>query len=1167
MWGLFFFGNEAAASPVGSPLEHLRNLVRSSPERRKQAQQYFRAQGPRALPWLRKALRSPNPRLRREVLRLLRPLKHAALPAAPELLEILAYASGPLRLATVDVLLRIGPSLLPTVNAIAQDPTAPDAKRTAAVLLIGYFGAPSWSSTPLLIEIIREEDDARLRNVAIWAVGRIGPLAKQAIPILLYALTVRRLTKNTIVALSKMGPAVLPHLRPLLYSPSPHMRRRIIKVVGHLGSIGFSLRLPLINSLNDHYPSIRRAAAKSLLAMGPRVIPALRLAIREGHWRKKANIAYTIGLFKEKAIPAQGELVQAAQDPAWQVRRSAAFALGSLGPQARQASTALFGLLYDPSFRVRQHSLIALKKLHLPMKELQPPIEKLFETSRDPYDLHLGLQLLTVPSLRTKRLAAARKLLRFAKMVKQIDYALKEIRSFGPAAVSALPELMDAIERRELASQQREISRTLLAIGAPALPMLLSILRGKHHQLQRRTLQVAGYLRGFSEKILPELKRLSKDSPFHIASTAMLSLGRLRQKGKAGLPVLRLALYSKDYRYRLTASRSLRMMGDAAESLLPDIQVLTHDIHWGIREQAMRLLGQLPLSSKNRSNVFERLQQGLLDEDQIVRRYALTGLIQQGYPSELLRRILHRHLLDSSYKVRKLAIRTLKKISPQEDPQKLIRAYRRAQRFVMRRALPPKQRQLALYVDRAPNQQVLARWGEIEALGTKGLSLLRYTLTHHRRSVQIQTLQTLYKMGSVVSPLFPNAIALMGNPRTDSQVQRGLIRLLQQDIRHALPLLKQALHSPDVKIAREACATLADIPQYTSSLIPSLIFTLRRRYVWNEARRALIQQKQKALPLLFQALDHPHLLIRARVLEILSHQPQHLVPILPKLRAALKHPFLQMRWKATDTLQKIGPAALPALPDLIPLLHDRESFVRWRAARAIGEIGPRAAKAIPALLRRLDTKDRRLKKYLRLSLKKIGGPQDPKQLFQSLQHPLPDVRAYAARILAQLQEDAAPALPTLQKAFRDPSQKVRKLAILAYAQIAPPSAKSLSTLLNGMLDAHPTEHPAYHLALRALLKRNPNLADSLQPLQSSSLRPLREAAKLALAQEPVDAPTSQPSSRPTSSTSQPSSSTLRPTSLQPTSLRPFSPTSQPSPPPKKPIYPTSQPMLRSRPLR
>ncbi len=1114
--GCMAFLASACTSPVAqTPMLHaqkLRELLDPSPTKRLQAQRHFRRRGAQALPWLRRALQTPNAALHLAVLPLLQKLGPAALPAAPELFLLAHKSKGPLRTQAIQTLRSIGPQLLPSLQAIAKDETLPIHHRTLSLFILGSLGAPAWPSTPMLIEIVREEADLRLRNAAIFALGRIGPLAQQALPTLLETLKIRRLAGQSIEAIARMGPIILPTVRELLHSPSSDLRRRAVKIAGKLGSLAFPFRIRLIALLNDPHESTRQASAKTLHRIGPRTLPALRIALQEGHWRQRANAAYTLGLFGPKALPALSDLIRATLASTWQIRRTSAWALGKIGPQAHSAAPALFALLYDPSFQVRQHALRSLPKLKLAPTTLQPPLERFLHNTKDPEDLLSAARLLSATTTQSSHFFAWKKLLHIAQKERHVFFALRALHHHPNRLASILPDITAALDRFGTRRVQAQITQILRTLGPLALPAVLSILRGQHHRIQMRTIRIIGRLPHLSQNWLPELLDLAQNAPFTISRQSLFSLGRLQINAPSVIALLRQTLHSTDFRYRAIATQAIELMGANALPLLQDLFEATRDIHWEVRQDAVRILGKiLPHNTLHEKNVQDRLQQALTDEDFLVRNEALKSLLLRRPSRTLLLALLHKHLRDPSPVVQKTAALALRALDPKQDPQALLRAYHRAQRFLMRKAIPTKQQPLAAFLDHAPAHQKLDRWNEIEEHAPHNLSLLAYALTHSNRSVQDKAIQDLQTRGNSVSSLFPHIIQLMGEPRTDSSLQQKLIALLQQDLPKALIHLQRALHSPNARIAREACATLAQIPQHATPLVPNLIFALRRRHAWHEARRALIQQKARALPDLLRAIEHPHLLIRARVIEILSFQPQALLPLLPRLRKALQHSFTQLRWKATEALTRLGPAALPALDDLIQLLEDRNAFVRWRAARAIGVLGPPAAKAIPALLQQLDAPDPQLKQAARIALKKLGGPQDIEQLRRSLSHKNPNIRAYAARILSQIQEDAAPAIPDLQRAFRDASPRVRHLALRAYAQAVTPSTAALSRLLDATLQAPDPSHPAYTHALLLLLQRAPSLLDTLQPLRSSPERPLRQIVLQVFAQ--LQSPTSQPTSR------------------------------------------------------
>jgi HEAT repeat protein len=116
----------------------------------------------------------------------------------------------------------------------------------------------------------------------------------------------------------------------------------------------------LVEALHHADEDVRRAAARSLGAIGPQALPAIEEAIVGKDPRTSREAAEALGFLGAPAIPALTAALRHA-DP--QVRRIAARALGRLGPQANQARSALLEAVSDLDPAVRDTAADALQRV------------------------------------------------------------------------------------------------------------------------------------------------------------------------------------------------------------------------------------------------------------------------------------------------------------------------------------------------------------------------------------------------------------------------------------------------------------------------------------------------------------------------------------------------------------------------------------------------------------------------------------------------------------------------------------------------------------------------------------------------------------------------------------------------------------------------------------
>lgn len=107
------------------------------------------------------------------------------------------------------------------------------------------------------------------KYAAIHAVGKIGPEAKEAIPILIETIReVRNRDRRILVACNKallgMGKEIVPHMISLLKDDTWEMRRGAAWILGKLGPDAKEAVPALTEALNDANPSVRLQAQESL---------------------------------------------------------------------------------------------------------------------------------------------------------------------------------------------------------------------------------------------------------------------------------------------------------------------------------------------------------------------------------------------------------------------------------------------------------------------------------------------------------------------------------------------------------------------------------------------------------------------------------------------------------------------------------------------------------------------------------------------------------------------------------------------------------------------------------------------------------------------------------------------------------------------------------------
>jgi HEAT repeat protein len=206
----------------------------------------------------------------------------------------------------------------------------------------------SKAAVPALLEVITYKyyDDP---GWAIWALGRIGPEGKAAIPALVdiyfhdKSWCVQAYTKDALVG---MGEAVVPALLQILDEEKDEddwgRRWRAVGLLGCLGPKAKDAVPALLGCLKDSHAPVRECAVISLGRIGPMAkdaVPALIQILRD-----RGGL-----LDNAKTIESR--------------RGDAAEALGNIGPEAKSAIPDLMKGLKDKSPAIRSRAAEALRNI------------------------------------------------------------------------------------------------------------------------------------------------------------------------------------------------------------------------------------------------------------------------------------------------------------------------------------------------------------------------------------------------------------------------------------------------------------------------------------------------------------------------------------------------------------------------------------------------------------------------------------------------------------------------------------------------------------------------------------------------------------------------------------------------------------------------------------
>jgi HEAT repeat protein len=399
--------------------------------------------------------------------------------------------------------------------------TKPASERSEAAWALTYFGPAAKAAVPDLLEIMRIHKDDELQLNSVEALGRIGPDAAPAVPLLIKRLInqhcllgeggviIERVEGNPKYALARIGgPAVLA-LIAVLNGPDAETRPCAVEILAMIGRPS-KVAVPALTRLLREGSVTQRYAARALGRIGPdatQAVPDLYSLLclkREDSLFKNlpryesweiVNAMARIGVLP---IP---KLVDVFLNEG---SSAAAYDLSMLGPMASSAVPPLQRALNDPRPDVRIQAAIALAFI-------DPSIPEALTVLIDAFERHPS-DALEVP------LALAR---------------------LGPHAKSALPRLFRLVEKGET---PRGLVQALFRIdpeGQQCVPALIAALKHRDSYVVEASAECLGLLGPRAAASVPALTELATGGfhePFANSNPRRSAAKALRRIGSAARP-------------------------------------------------------------------------------------------------------------------------------------------------------------------------------------------------------------------------------------------------------------------------------------------------------------------------------------------------------------------------------------------------------------------------------------------------------------------------------------------------------------------------------------------------------------------------------------------------------------------------------------------------------
>jgi HEAT repeat protein len=339
-----------------------------------------------------------------------------------------------------------------------------------------------------------------------------------------------------------------------------------------------------VRGLKDADASVRQRAAEFLGYLRPTdeaSIAALVIALDDAEPAVRSQTATTLGQIGEPAMPA---LIQTLKKGTANSRVAASDALYRLGPTAKTALPELIGLVSDNTngTEVRCHAAATIGRIGAAGKEAVPALLDTLKSGDDPLRQQAALALAAVAPEQEKVVNALIVALKDEKYPTGRHAAMQALTTLGPAAKTAIPDLLAVVKSTESPATFRKMAVEALGNMRPeaknAVPALLEVLKDKKQpELVRSTAaRNLGRFGDSSKTVLPVFGELLRDPdlPAELAGAMVNGLGTM---GKDGVPGLADAVKQGNSLTRRVAISQLGELGNVAKPALPALQEAAKD--------------------------------------------------------------------------------------------------------------------------------------------------------------------------------------------------------------------------------------------------------------------------------------------------------------------------------------------------------------------------------------------------------------------------------------------------------------------------------------------------------------------------------------------------------------------------------------------------------------
>lgn len=839
-----------------------------------------------------------------------------------------------------------------------------------------------------------------------------------------------------------------------LRSEKAEDRLRAARELRQMGIAAMPATDALIESLSDSDWRVAEVSRSTVAALARHALPKLVSALQSAQPRQRAAAVRALGLcspLPESAVDAIRAAAEADADRT--VRVEALRALGSVRQNAQELVPILIRELNGADPEVSAVACEALAALGPQGSVAAPEIAQRLTKATIVHERLLLLR--TLQASRSDDLAVSAAVLRCLQDsdARVRENAARFVQAVLPRNAETIPELTKAVKDKN-AEVRRAAIEALGALG-PRATEAIPTLVGTLHETYWFACEdaAAKALASMGEPAVLALLDVASQPEQERAQAAMAALKTIVDRDASALFS---ALKSGNPELRASALRVSNFAADF-DAMLPALLDSLADSSTSVRAAAAEVL------AVRGPGILIHIKPALTDERWLVRAGVVSLLAHHGSSSNVLvQEELLAAALDAHPEVRRNAFRGLKDVSARGP--KITEA--------LTNGLRDEQIGVRLEVASA-----------IEGLGgnSEHASLLIVLLKSNLANARAAAAAALGHCEADSALLLNELSALLNDSSHDvrAAVLRGLSKLELKDPK-VREKIYPALQDASALVRAEAIACLGvkgDVPEQIKLM--SIGIADKEGRVRIQAMKMLTAESRaqvEVINLVAKMLDDPQESVRKQCVETLAVCGRNGAAILPKALLDssdfVKQVAFQVLRKSDENgagglnelirvfksenpraqqmalwlLKEIRPVearTVDALNEVLVSRKGSDDFIR-QVVIVLGEFGPLATSATQTLKNAMQDETFKSRAVVGTALAHIGADQD---LLALLKHEKPNVRALAAKSIADLKDWSGKVIDSLCVALEDSDAATRENASAALAKAGTPALTKVAELL------------------------------------------------------------------------------------------------------------------------